>query len=235
MAEGRIVTFYSYKGGTGRSMALANVAWVLASNNKRVLLIDWDLEAPGLHKYMAPFLQDAELKSSDGLIDFVIDYAAEASRRATSSGDLQLDGATEEPWLASRADPLRFAIPVMWEFPDGGRIDRVPSGRQGPSYATRVNSFEWSVFYERLQGGRFLNQVAAAMRSRYDYILIDSRTGVSDTSGICTVQLPDSLAVFFTLNNQSISGASAVALGGRTASSRQSSYCVSSACAYRLV
>ena len=28
---GRILTFYSYKGGTGRSMALANVAWILAS------------------------------------------------------------------------------------------------------------------------------------------------------------------------------------------------------------
>ena len=44
---GRIITFYSYKGGTGRSMALANVAWLLASNGQRVLAIDWDLEAPG--------------------------------------------------------------------------------------------------------------------------------------------------------------------------------------------
>jgi MinD-like ATPase involved in chromosome partitioning or flagellar assembly len=46
--EGRIVTFYSYKGGTGRSMALANVAWLLAFSGKRVLVIDWDLEAPDL-------------------------------------------------------------------------------------------------------------------------------------------------------------------------------------------
>jgi len=53
---GKIVTFYSYKGGTGRSMALANVAWILASNGKRVLAIDWDLEAPGLHRYFTPFL-----------------------------------------------------------------------------------------------------------------------------------------------------------------------------------
>ena len=39
MSEGRngkIITFYSYKGGTGRTMALANEAWVLASNAKRV-------------------------------------------------------------------------------------------------------------------------------------------------------------------------------------------------------
>ena len=42
-APGRVITFYSYKGGTGRSMALANVAWVLASSGRRVLVIDWDL------------------------------------------------------------------------------------------------------------------------------------------------------------------------------------------------
>jgi MinD-like ATPase involved in chromosome partitioning or flagellar assembly len=44
--NGKIVTFYSYKGGTGRSMALANVAWILANGGNRVLTIDWDLEAP---------------------------------------------------------------------------------------------------------------------------------------------------------------------------------------------
>src|SRR5262245_43489264 len=54
--EGRIVTFYSYKGGTGRSMALANVGCLLAqrqaqSKGKGVLVIDWDLEAPGLHRF----------------------------------------------------------------------------------------------------------------------------------------------------------------------------------------
>lgn len=46
-SPGKIITFYSYKGGTGRSMALANMAWILASNGKRVLVVDWDLEAPG--------------------------------------------------------------------------------------------------------------------------------------------------------------------------------------------
>lgn len=56
--DGRIITFYSYKGGTGRSMAMANVAWLLAFQGKRVLTIDWDLEAPGLHRYLHPYLDD---------------------------------------------------------------------------------------------------------------------------------------------------------------------------------
>src|SRR5213078_2846099 len=76
--QGRIVTFYSYKGGTGRSMALANVAWILASTGLKVLVIDWDLEAPGLHRYFRPFLDDTELTQSPGLIDFLTDFAAAA-------------------------------------------------------------------------------------------------------------------------------------------------------------
>jgi MinD-like ATPase involved in chromosome partitioning or flagellar assembly len=59
---GEIITFYSYKGGTGRSMALANVAhilaWRIAAPGKRVLAIDWDLEAPGLHKYFVDQLRE---------------------------------------------------------------------------------------------------------------------------------------------------------------------------------
>jgi MinD-like ATPase involved in chromosome partitioning or flagellar assembly len=31
-------------------MALANVAWLLAYNGHRVLVLDWDLESPGLHR-----------------------------------------------------------------------------------------------------------------------------------------------------------------------------------------
>ena len=54
---GQIVTFYSFKGGTGRTMALANVAWILAANGMRVLVADWDLESPGLHRFFQPFME----------------------------------------------------------------------------------------------------------------------------------------------------------------------------------
>src|SRR5215467_5084042 len=77
--RGRIITFYSYKGGTGRSMMLANAAWILASNGKRVLVVDWDLEAPGLHRYLSPFLFDKDLTSTNGLIDLVTRYVDEVT------------------------------------------------------------------------------------------------------------------------------------------------------------
>ncbi len=49
------------------------------------------------------------------------------------------------------------------------------------------------------------------LKENYDYVLIDSRTGISETSGICTVQLPDILVVLFTLNRQAIEGVARVA------------------------
>lgn len=205
----RIVTFYSYKGGTGRSMALANIAWLLAANGLRVLVIDWDLEAPGLHRYLQPFLRDKTLQSTEGLIDFIVDFATEATSPTVAHAD---DSGTEGRWYESAANLLSCAASVNWEhFPAGGTLDFVAAGRQDAGYAVRVNSFHWQQFYEKLGGGVFLEEVKRQLRPHYDYILIDSRTGVSDTSGICTIQMPDDLVVFFTLNQQSIEGASATA------------------------
>ena len=202
---GRIITFYSYKGGTGRSMVLANVAWILASNGKRVLVTDWDLEAPGLHRYFAPFLRDPDSSHSEGIIDFVVDYALEAMTPEAP------DEEVSEGWYERQTNLLRYAVSLSHSFEGGGTLDFVPAGRQGPTYAGRVNSFNWQNFYDRLAGGAFLEAVKNRLREKYDYVLIDSRTGVSDAAGICTVQLPDELVVCFTLNNQSISGAGAVA------------------------
>jgi MinD-like ATPase involved in chromosome partitioning or flagellar assembly len=259
---GKIITFYSYKGGTGRSMTLANVAWILASQGKRVLVLDWDFEAPGLHRYLYPFLADKDLITSEGLIDFVIKFTTAAStpdipikreepkpegqtakevigstgevsdavervdetaqevkqtdvksevKGQTSPASVNSNGAPKDEWYKPYANILRYASSLKWEFKPGGSLDFVPAGRQGPSYSTRVNSFNWQFFYDKLNGGALLEMAKEKMRAEYDYILIDSRTGVSDTSGICTVQMPDILVVCFTLNNQSIAGAAAVA------------------------
>lgn len=214
--NGRIITFYSYKGGTGRSMALANVAWILASNGKRVLTLDWDMEAPGLHRYFFPFLIDKDLTGSDGIIDFVIKYATAAATPHSLDTPDQVEERPRPPedgekWYEPYANILRYATSLDWKFDAEGTLDFIPSGRQGSSYATRVNSFNWKRFYEVLGGGTLLEIAKRKMREEYDYILVDSRTGVSDTSGICTVQMPDTLVICFTLNNQSILGASAVA------------------------
>ena len=99
---GRVVTFYSYKGGTGRSMAVANAAWILATNGKRVLVIDWDLEAPGMHRYFHPFLDDKELTDSSGLIDYFVDFAT----AARCSADHQLWKRRSRPPGRERRAPI---------------------------------------------------------------------------------------------------------------------------------
>ncbi len=201
---GRIITFYSYKGGTGRSMALSNLAWVLAANRKRVLLMDWDLEAPGLHRYFHPFLADKELTTSRGLVDLLADYADLAIQPPVEG--------EEDDWYRELTDLTPYLLGINFpDFPEGGRIDLLPAGRQGAGYADKLHAFDWDTFYERLGGGTYLEAVKARLRETYDYVLIDSRTGVSDTAGICTVQMPDVLVTMFTYNNQSIRGALAVA------------------------
>jgi MinD-like ATPase involved in chromosome partitioning or flagellar assembly len=189
----RVVTFYSYKGGVGRTMALANVAWILANNGRRVLVIDWDLEAPALHRYFRPFLSDPDLAQSPGLIDFLIESAADAAGGSTTSKTI-----------------LHFASPLMWEFPDGGTLDIVSAGRQDPTYAQRVSVFDWQAFFEHLGGYELLERMKRDVED-YDFVLIDSRTGLSDIASVCTVQMPDALVMWFLPNPQSIEGSIAVA------------------------
>src|ERR1044072_4989220 len=96
---GEIITFYSYKGGTGRSMTLANVACLLAlhhtsKDGRGVLMVDWDLEAPGLHRFFRKKFNDLYASKGDyqtildqeyGLIDLFIELDA-ATRNLESEG-----------------------------------------------------------------------------------------------------------------------------------------------------
>ena len=202
MAEGKIVTFYSYKGGTGRTMALANVAWILASSGLKVLVVDWDLESPGLHKYFQPFLDPAKIAATPGVIEMIREYAF----AVTGDEDRPVE------WYLRYAQIMRHAISLDWrDFPDGGELDFVSAGRQNRDYYSSVAQIDWDNFYERLGGGHFFNALRTDMKSNYDYTLIDSRTGLSDIADICTVHLPDILVDCFTMNNQSIEGAAEIA------------------------
>jgi tetratricopeptide (TPR) repeat protein len=200
---GRIVTFYSYKGGTGRTMTVANIAWLLASNGLRVLTVDWDLESPGLHRYFHPFLLDKQLRSSRGVIDMIRDFSTAAMDPLADQDD--------PAWFEQYADVLRYAVSLDWPFGGQGMIDFLPAGLQDPPYSRTVSTFDWPSFYDRHGGGIFLEALRRNMREHYDYVLIDSRTGLSDTAGICTVQLPDVVANCFTMSTQSIDGAASVA------------------------
>jgi tetratricopeptide (TPR) repeat protein len=201
-ANGKIVTFYSFKGGTGRTMALANVAWILASTGRKVLVVDWDLDSPGLHRYFHPFLDPAKVAATSGIIELITDYMFDATDQA---------GNPSQDWVADYAQILPHAVSLDFAFPNGGMLDFVSAGRQNRDYSSAVTAIDWDNFYDRLGGGQFLFALRADMKRHYDYTLIDSRTGLSDIADICSVHLPDTLVDCFTLNDQSIDGAAAIA------------------------
>src|SRR5205085_770732 len=94
-----ICSFYSFKGGVGRSMALANVAELLYNQGLRVLMIDFDLEAPGLERFFE--ISEAlhspdEIMGARGIVDMLLSYKdlrslpqPYLSRQAIFGGKLQ--------------------------------------------------------------------------------------------------------------------------------------------------
>jgi cellulose biosynthesis protein BcsQ/tetratricopeptide (TPR) repeat protein len=199
--DGSIVTFYSYKGGTGRTMALANVAWILAASGKRVLAVDWDLESPGLHRFFHPFLDMELVADTPGVIDLIRGYQWASTQR---------EGERPPEWYREHSDVSQHTISLDWEFPQGGALHFMPAGRRNADYSATLSSINWDEFYERYGGGLFFDAMRASLKDEYDYVLIDSRTGLSDVAEICTLQLPDVLVALFTLSSQGVDGVASV-------------------------
>ena len=210
---GQIVTFYSFKGGTGRTMALANVAWILAANGKRVLVADWDLESPGLHRFFQPFMEP-EVSGKPGIVDFIRGYewAIDEADRRGALGTAEKAEAVAQIIDDAVRQVRDLAIPVNWRFPDDGAIHFLSPGQQDNGvYTNALSALDWDTFYENLYGGEFLDALRDYLKAGYDYVLIDSRTGLSDIADICTLHLPDMVIDCFTLSTQGIEGAAKVA------------------------
>ena len=205
--HGRIVTFYTYKGGCGRTMALANIAWILAANGKSVLTVDWDLEAPGLDKFYRPFIDSTALSEHLGVSYLITNY--QSAIHSSQSRDVRRTPASK---IAAQFTQLADHVtPVSWDFPNGGRLDFLPAGASNREYGTGMSGFDWDAFTRDYNGDEFIEALRSAMRKDYDYTLIDSRTGLHDVGDLCTAMLPDTLVIGFTLSDQSIEGASDVA------------------------
>ena len=185
-----VTTFYSYKGGVGRSLALANVAAELAKRGKSVLIADFDLEAPGVTSFNFGGSTLVEPGASAGIIDFV------------------------EAWQKSGTSPdVRNFIHLCTESAgEGGRIWIMPAGRMDEEYGTRLSQLDFADLYEHQDGFLLFEDLKAQWRDvlRVDYVLIDSRTGHTDIGGVCTRQLPDLVTFVFWPNAQNLSGLSLV-------------------------
>lgn len=197
---GTIVTFYSWKGGVGRSMALANIAVQLAQRGNSVLMVDWDLEAPGLDRYF---------HSKDALEAGVT--VREAPDTSGLSGLLH-DASNFEGKTNWRSRVKAISVPKLGTpsygnvAPTPNLLHLLPSGEGQPGFVDRLQNFSWNAFYANSEGAYFLETLRTEWASSYDFVLIDSRTGLTDAGGVCTIHMPDWLVLVFTSNEQSLEG-----------------------------
>lgn len=179
------VTFYSYKGGVGRTLALANVAWLLANHKSepaRILAVDFDLGAPGLSQVFG----SKHASKCPGIVDYVTEYLTKAAI----------------------PDLAKFIQTTPHK-----NIDLLPAGRLDSTYQRRLEMIDWKALYEGAFGYELIERLKAdisAISPEYDYVLIDSLTGYSDVGGICVNQFPDTLILLFRLNQQNLDGISTV-------------------------
>jgi tetratricopeptide (TPR) repeat protein len=210
----QIFTFYSFKGGVGRSMAVLNLAYALAAKGRQVLVLDMDLEAPGLSGFL--------------------------HREAEIAGFARLDMVNLVSWAFSAhlpLDPVSFppasdyVVPIAPEkleqvprsFSELGRLDIIPVEEER-DYYERLTSLAMgnydqddlvragSVLRAWLKELRFPVDVpdyhgpACERTASYDYVLVDSRTGITETGGLCIGPLSDQLVVLTALNDQNVAG-----------------------------
>jgi len=181
------ITFYSFKGGVGRTLAVVNIGVELARTGRKVLLVDFDLEAPGVDTF-------DELRPPEphpGVVDYVTDY-------------LQ----TGQPQDASQYIYEAHLEQQRDQEPLNGKLWVMPAGRQDESYSARLTTIDWQHLYAEKEGFLLFEDLKVQWEEKLspDYVLIDSRTGHTEVGGICTRQLPDAVVLLFFPNRQNLEG-----------------------------
>jgi MinD-like ATPase involved in chromosome partitioning or flagellar assembly len=184
----KTITFYSYKGGVGRSLALVNIATRLSEFGKKVCIIDFDLEAPGLHiKFPTPSVYLAD--DYKGIVDYVYKFSNEGI-------------------LDNKIKDYSFDIPVL-----GGSVPLtlIPAGNtSNPKYWMQLSKIDWyNLIYDNPNGLAFFLNLKEVIKKEIkpDYLLIDSRTGISEMSGISLSLLADEVVIIAANNKENLSGA----------------------------
>lgn len=191
-----ISTFYSLRGGVGRSTALAHAALIIAGQGLTVLCIDMDLEAPGLAS-----LLDVEDRVVEGMGVVPLLAAAEMS------GEI---GALDEHVLRVTEDAGLFLL---------------PAGCPGAEYARLLSHLDPSAWYgeDEINPLRLLVEAVSHLAERPDVVLIDSRTGISPLAAPLLFDVSDVNVIAFYPHPQARAGTRALTRALLAAKSRRSS------------
>lgn len=184
-----IVTFYSYKGGVGRSTSLAIVARLLAKDGYKVAVLDFDLEAPG----QLTLLAEKNWCSRFGITDYLI----------------------HKPYLKEQITKETFLREYIIEIPkiakQKGNIYLMPAGgKYSKNYLERLASINFDRYLRLRQHpmDELFKDIEEAIKP--DVILIDSRTGFADVAGSLLFRYSDLVSVHIYNNEQNKLGIEAL-------------------------
>ncbi len=155
--------FYGLKGGVGRSTALAMLAYRLARDGKHVLLLDFDLESPGLSGLLLP----PERVATYGLVDWFVEDAV------GQSDDLLRDMISDSPL----ADNTPGAVRVVTAMGQGESAYLAKLARVYADVPTPEGSVRFATRMQRLVS-------LLEKQEKPDVVLIDSRAGLNDLAAI---------------------------------------------------
>lgn len=197
--HGRFIAFYSHKGGVGRSLLLANVAYELARLGRKILVLDLDLEAPGQHmtdlfRPRVAHARDLTGWPGSGLLELFERWITEHDAKAF---DFDLLDYLRPP-RQEVADKLAEQSGELWLLPAGDASDA--------SYAQRIGAFSWKDFYQAGGQALLLNLKHRFLADDFDHVLIDARTGISDELYVSALELADTVVVVSGFNWQNVDG-----------------------------
>lgn len=178
-------------------MALINVAGVLAGRGFRVLVLDMDLEAPGIS-----YLRERSVDGDDQPPGFV-DLLLEAVERGPDADLVKLP-----PIEVLERYSYDYTIPEAIRSSNEGVLRIMPAGRLDGGYSGRLDRFGIGKLYEAGQGRPLIEafKIIVQEAHTFDLVFIDSRTGFSDEAGICTRDLGEYLVVVMGFNRQNVEG-----------------------------
>jgi hypothetical protein len=217
-----VFTFYSYKGGVGRSMAVMNVAYTLAGRGRHVLVVDMDLEAPGISGFLH---RSKELAEPDAAHPKdILTLLGEATRALEPDGPVEEMAKSIPPvsnyFRAVAEKNLESLQPKLGKL---GRLDVLGTDLER-DYLERLAQlglkdlsedrlialsrvlhyyFKAQIFPHRPLG---VETFEPPVQTHYDYVLVDSRTGITEIGGLCVGPLADRLVVITGLNDQNVRG-----------------------------
>lgn len=184
----KTIAFYSYKGGVGRTLALVRTARQLAAMGKKVLAVDLDLEAPGLH-----FKLGKQSAPGPGFVEYF---------------HHQLYG-----------DRLLRVRDLVQESRLDKNISLLPAGAsQTPDYWRALNRMDWhSLMHDDETGMVMSLRLKEEIETDHqpDFLLVDSRTGITEMAGIALSHWADVAVCLFANNEESLWGTTQIVGGIR--------------------